>query len=774
MFWILYSFLGLSLVLQNRYWKRIFFQTLSSGVFELRLLSFDNQAGKDDLGKCCSGRPSGLECEGDCRPRFRICLKEYQVKIDATSPCTFGDVITSELGPGPADDPQSGFANAIAMRFPFTWPGTFSLIVEAWHGNQSAHSAVLVSRLMRQRYLDVSEQWTEDTHSSKYSTLRFEYRVTCEPHYYGKGCEDLCRPRDDSFGHYSCSPSGERVCLAGWTGDYCTKAQCLPGCDEQHGHCTRPNECKCQSGWEGPLCDKCQRYPGCMHGSCVKPWDCLCDDGWGGLFCNQDLNFCTNHLPCRNGGTCFNTGEGSYTCSCPPGYNGTDCEVATDDCARTPCLHGGTCLKSENSDTFVCQCTSGYGGSICQTPLPLPTAPGCSGNPCNNGGSCQDVSGGYRCTCRPGFTGPSCERHLGVCDPTPCENGGVCSEATGAPHGFRCACPAGFVGDRCQVDVDDCAGGNPCLNGGTCIDKVNEFRCQCVPGFASRLCQDRVDYCIAKPCANGGTCHQLLNDYECRCPPGFGGKDCSIEVDECRSDPCKNGGTCVGRPRGYECICPVGFLGRDCVESSAGAASSARISTESTLTAEHVIVIATISTFVPLLALIAVGAIACLKHRRKREKARADEEARLQNEQNTANSSFAKRGAAMAADARMIKNSWGKCTNNAIEEANVGDLEPFPKQQQQVIDGRPVYGLQRSRSQKQLNTESSSTATSAAVAAARASALLVAKLHEPDYEPIKRLSVMSHSDPPLKDAPVFVVEEHFRVPVSGGLFATEV
>lgn len=76
---------------------------------------------------------------------------------------------------------------------------------------------------MRQRYLDVSEQWTEDTHSSKYSTLRFEYRVTCEPHYYGKGCENLCRPRDDSFGHYSCSPSGERVCLSGWTGDYCTK-----------------------------------------------------------------------------------------------------------------------------------------------------------------------------------------------------------------------------------------------------------------------------------------------------------------------------------------------------------------------------------------------------------------------------------------------------------------------------------------------------------------------------------------------------------------------
>lgn len=82
--------------------------------------------------------------------------------------------------------------------------------------------AVLISRLTRQRWLEVSEDWTEDTHTSKYSTLRFEYRVTCDPYYYGKGCEEICRPRDDNFGHFTCSPTGDRVCLSGWTGDYCT------------------------------------------------------------------------------------------------------------------------------------------------------------------------------------------------------------------------------------------------------------------------------------------------------------------------------------------------------------------------------------------------------------------------------------------------------------------------------------------------------------------------------------------------------------------------
>lgn len=76
------------------------------------------------MGKCCTGKtlPVG-ECDGVCRPRFRVCLKEYQVKIDTTSPCTFGDVITSELGPDPVTDtPQTGFSNSIAFPFPFTWP----------------------------------------------------------------------------------------------------------------------------------------------------------------------------------------------------------------------------------------------------------------------------------------------------------------------------------------------------------------------------------------------------------------------------------------------------------------------------------------------------------------------------------------------------------------------------------------------------------------------------------------------------------------------------
>lgn len=517
-----------------------------------------------------------------------------------------------------------------------------------------------------------------------------------------------------------------------------------------------------------------------MHGTCVRPWDCLCDEGWGGLFCNQDLNFCTNHKPCRNGGTCFNTGQGSYTCSCPPEFTGVACEIAINDCSQNACLNGGSCIT--NSTYHTCVCPRGFRGPHCET-----FAQTCDDHPCQNDGICTDTNSGYQCKCMLGYSGVDCELQVNDCFPNPCENDGSCVSGL---NGFRCICPTGFSGERCETNIDDCQD-NPCRNGGTCIDKINEFHCQCVPGFVGPLCLTRVDYCLAKPCANGGTCIKLTNDYKCKCAPGFTDKDCSVEIDECQSHPCQNGGTCVNRVHGFECNCPKGymgrsceeltsviktvgecksnpcqhggscvnkiygfechcqsgFVGRTCEEVASSASPSARISSESRLTTEHVVVIATISTFVPLLALIAVGVIICLKQRRKREKARADEEARLQNEQNTAHSSFAKRGVAISSDAHMIKNSWGKCTNNvlsstvpspddcSVSNVSVGDGDCFAKPVHQVIDGRSVYTLQRTRSQKQLNTEHGP----------RASILLAAKLHEPEYEHIKRLSVMSNS-----------------------------
>ena len=38
-------------------------------------------------------------------------------------------------------------------------------------------------------------------------------------------------------------------------------------------------------------------------------------------------------------------------------------------------------------------------------------------------------------------------------------------------------------------DTDNCYP-NPCLNNGTCIDRVDDYKCSCVPGFVGKNCSN--------------------------------------------------------------------------------------------------------------------------------------------------------------------------------------------------------------------------------------------------------------------------------------------
>ncbi|KAK8762296.1 hypothetical protein V5799_026437, partial [Amblyomma americanum] len=653
-------------------------QVLGSGVFELRLGSFSNPSNRDSQGACCStGLPpssEGVPCPGSpCRVSFRVCLKHYQKTVDTDSPCTYGELSTPVLLQSGSDGALFN-ASRPPIRFPFefSWPGTFSLIIEAWHeaaatpAGSAGVQRTLVAQLSTQKWLDVGDSWTPGTLQRERAALSFSYRVRCQEHYYGSDCAKLCRPRDDKFGHYTCSGGGDVVCLPGWKGDYCTKAICLKGCKEPQGDCDKPNECKCRIGWEGPLCDRCVRYPGCLHGTCSQPWQCNCDEGWGGLFCNQDLNYCTNNRPCRHGGTCTNTGQGSYTCACLPGYAGTDCELVQDPCLASPCQNGGVCRADASSSAtasggigYTCSCPPGLAGRHCEVPHSA-----CDSSPCHNGGSCRDSPDGYQCLCPDAFAGDHCEVQRDPCDPSPCANGGTCVTLSdgdsggggGDQHRFRCECRQGFEGPLCQTNIDDCAS-DPCLNGATCLDGADSFRCMCRPGFVGRLCNQDVDDCLTYPCANGGRCVDLVNDFRCNCPPGFSGKDCSVNLDECASSPCLNGGVCVDLAGRFECRCPNDFSGERCEHRPPALAprvavvqpgrSSARRDEnvghdltrgrsekgpEEQLSGMQLALIVTASVAVPLGALVAALVIVC---QRRRWKERRDAEAaQRQNERN--------------------------------------------------------------------------------------------------------------------------------------------
>ena len=46
-------------------------------------------------------------------------------------------------------------------------------------------------------------------------------------------------------------------------------------------------------------------------------------------------------------------------------------------------------------------------------------------------------------------------------------------------------CVAGFTDKNCSTNIDECSP-NPCLNGGTCTDGINDYTCECVAGLVSR------------------------------------------------------------------------------------------------------------------------------------------------------------------------------------------------------------------------------------------------------------------------------------------------
>lgn len=44
------------------------------------------------------------------------------------------------------------------------------------------------------------------------------------------------------------------------------------------------------------------------------------------LYVLSDLELCAREKPCKNGGTCSNSGPSLYRCTCKKGYTGTTCE----------------------------------------------------------------------------------------------------------------------------------------------------------------------------------------------------------------------------------------------------------------------------------------------------------------------------------------------------------------------------------------------------------------------------------------------------------------
>ncbi|CAH0728713.1 unnamed protein product, partial [Brenthis ino] len=566
-----------------------------AGVFELQILEFSNYRLQLASGACCGGSSApppalttalapapapdvggagagvalvgaGGSCAHPCRTRFALCLKEYQ-SAAAPGACSFGRAASPVLG-------TDSFTLAdplytLSLPFSFRWTRSFTLILQAYddYNYTNPEETGLIEEAWWSGIVEPGAEWHALRHAGAAAAVAYRVRVTCQPNYYNTTCTTFCRPRDDKFGHYSCSVTGDKRCLPGWQGDNCEKPVCKEGCHPTHGRCDKPGECLCRPGWRGDLCSQCQPYPGCKHGYCNgSSWDCTCDTNWGGILCDQDLNYCGTHEPCQHGGTCENTAPDQYLCTCAEGFSGVDCERVDNPCAPQPCAHGACSLAAAPAG-FACACERGWTGARCDADVD-----DCASAPCRNGALCRDRLDAFQCECASGWAGPTCSEDINECAENsaaegalgPCVNAAACNNTAG---GYACTCLAGWTGRDCELNVDDCTG--QCLNGATCIDLVDDFHCACAAGYAGRTCARDVDDCASRPCRNGGECVDLLDAYRCICPVGFSGTDCEDDRDHCAGSPCANGAPCYTAQSDYYCHCAPGWTGKNCTQRAA-------------------------------------------------------------------------------------------------------------------------------------------------------------------------------------------------------------
>ncbi|XP_078349582.1 neurocan core protein-like isoform X2 [Oculina patagonica] len=167
---------------------------------------------------------------------------------------------------------------------------------------------------------------------------------------------------------------------------------------------------------------------------------------------------CINNNPCKNGGTCTEAEDDTYSCQCPDGFEGDNCETLTS----------GDCPPGKKTDDPQGRCCvfpfEYYGGKTFN--------------------SCTDFNwpNNFWCSLTAVFSGESA-RCVGPCAKNPCQNGATCTEAE--DDTYSCQCPDGFEGDN----LNPCTN-NTCLNGATCtVTGDDSYSCQCAEGYHGNSCE---------------------------------------------------------------------------------------------------------------------------------------------------------------------------------------------------------------------------------------------------------------------------------------------
>ncbi|KAJ8974428.1 hypothetical protein NQ317_019280 [Molorchus minor] len=322
-----------------------------------------------------------------------------------------------------------------------------------------------------------------------------------------------------------------------WNGFACLSNPCV------HGVCVDDLNstyfCYCIDGYTGIQCqtnwNECWSSPCRNGGTCIDGiamFNCSCPPGYAGDICEEDINECESN-PCLNNGTCLDAHNG-YTCNCLLGYSGVHCEIDIAVCNatnETRCSNGGICEEGPG-ETFTCYCQPGWAGFLCESEVNE-----CFTAPCQNGGVCIDFHADYSCACLFGMAIIR-KRYLKLLESRSGDSFGsgilmpyrspkVSAMKTGPP------CISIDLLAKTAKKPFESVTKNPCKNAALCLLEDDQSVCYCVPDFHGELCQFQYDECQLGPrCMNGGTCIDGIDNFTCSCPQNLTGVLCECLILE--------------------------------------------------------------------------------------------------------------------------------------------------------------------------------------------------------------------------------------------------